>query len=92
MCVLKRCEILAEAGIYIEERQLFYSAHPEVRQHFEVRHLIERIWYVPVSLVTCVMAALSLVLSAIGEYHCRDTRHGVYCLAKRLLLLFSHCH
>ena len=23
-------------------------------------------------------------------HHCRDTWHGVYCLAKRLLLLFSH--
>ena len=49
--------------VYIEEGQLFCSAHPEVRQQFEVQRLIERIWYVPVSLVTCVMAALSLVLS-----------------------------
>ena len=34
-----------------------------MRRQFEVQRLIEQIWYIPVSLVTCVMAALSVVLS-----------------------------
>ena len=57
MCVLERWEILDSRATTI----LF--GHLELRQQFEVRCLIERIRYVPVSLVTCVIAALSLVLS-----------------------------
>ena len=53
----KRWEILDSRATTI----LF--GHPELRQQFEVGRLIERIQYVPVSFVTCVMAAVTLVLS-----------------------------
>ena len=41
------------------------------------------------SLIVNAFARQSTVIVHCPLHRCRDTRHGVYCLAKRLLLLFS---
>ena len=88
MCLLKRCEILADGLVYIQEGPIFFGK-------FEVRRLIERIWCVPVSLVTCVMAALSLVLSVAR----RVARNVLFqytiqlpCYSKRFARQYNPCH